>query len=80
MALHMTPGSNPKRAAPATKLELLQASTTADRAWMAEVVSLYGEREAGMARFHGRATGEPGTRLRELYDLYIAARDAYASK
>ena len=60
-----------------SKLRLLQESTEADKAWMAEVRSVFGEREAGMARFHGRATGEPGTRLRELYDLYVKARDAY---
>lgn len=60
-----------------SKLKLLQESTAADRAWMAEVRKIFGERDAGMARFHGRATGEPGTRLRELYDCYVRARDAY---
>ena len=60
-----------------SKLRLLQESTVADKAWMAEVRSVFGEREAGMARFHGRATGEPGTRLRVLYDQYVKARDAY---
>lgn len=60
-----------------SKLRLLQESTEADRAWMKEVRAVFGEREAGMARFHGRATGEPGTRLRELYDRYVKARDAY---
>jgi hypothetical protein len=44
---------------------------------MAEVKAVFGEREAGLARFHGRATGEPGSRLRELYDRYVKARDAY---
>lgn len=44
---------------------------------MAEVVAVFGEREAGMARFQDRASGEPGTRLRELYDLYVSAREAY---
>lgn len=44
---------------------------------MAEVRAQFGDREAGMARFHGRATGEPGTRLRELYDQYVKTRDAY---
>lgn len=63
-----------------SKLRLLQESTKADRAWMTEVRSVFGEREAGMARFHGRATGEPGTRLRELYDIYVKARDAYEAQ
>lgn len=63
-----------------SKLRLLQESTEADKAWMAEVRSVFGEREAGMARFHGRATGEPGTHLRELYDRYVKARDAYNAK
>ena len=40
----------------------------------------FGERDAGMARFHGRANGEPGTRLRELYDCYVKARDAYEAQ
>jgi len=60
-----------------SKLRLLQESTEADKAWMLEVRSVFGERDAGMARFHGRATGEPGTRLRELYNIYVKARDAY---
>lgn len=47
---------------------------------MDEVRAIFGERDAGMARFHGRAKGEPGTRLRELYDRYIKARDAYNSQ
>jgi hypothetical protein len=60
-----------------SKLRLLQESTAADRAWMAEVASIFGEREAGLARFQGRATGEPGSHLRDLYDRYVKARDAY---
>jgi hypothetical protein len=62
-----------------SKLRLHQEFATADRAWMAEVAAVFGEREAGMARFHGRATGEPGSRLRELYDQYVKARDAYGA-
>lgn len=61
------------------RLQLLQASSAADKAWMAEVVVVFGERFAGMARFQERANGEPGTRLRELYNEYVAARDAYQS-
>lgn len=60
-----------------SKLRLLQESTAADKAWMTEIAAVFGEREAGMARFQGRATGEPGSRLRELYDRYVRARDAY---
>jgi hypothetical protein len=63
-----------------SKLRLLQESTAADKAWMAEVRNVFGEREAGMARFHGDATGEPGTRLRELYNSYVKARDAYEAQ
>ena len=62
-----------------SKLSLLKASIAADRAWMTEVIALFGERNSGMARFQERANGEPGTRLRELYDAYVAARDAYQS-
>ena len=63
-----------------SKLRLLQEYTAADKAWMAEVATVFGERDAGMARFHGRATGEPGSRLRELYDRYVKARDAYEAR
>lgn len=62
-----------------SKLVLHQEFAAADRAWMAEVAAVFGEREAGMARFHGRATGEPGTRLRELYNQYVKAREAYGA-
>jgi len=63
-----------------SKLKLLQASSEADRLWMSEVRSVFGDRDAGMARFHGRATGEPGSHLRDLYDRYVKARDAYAAR
>lgn len=62
-----------------SKLKLLQAASAADKAWMDEVARVFGERDAGMARFHGRATGEPGTKLRELYECYVKTRDAYQS-
>ena len=62
-----------------SKLRLLQESTEADRAWMAEVEAVFGKRDAGLARFQDRANGEPGSRLRELYNRYVAARDAYLS-
>jgi len=63
-----------------SKLKLLQEASEADKAWMAEVRDVFGEHEAGMARFHGRATGEPGTHLRDLYDRYVKTRDAYAAR
>ena len=63
-----------------SKFRMLQEAADADKAWMEEVKSVFGEREAGMARFHGRATGEPGSRLRELYDRYVKTRDAYDGK
>lgn len=63
-----------------SKLRLLQESTDADRAWMSEVKAVFGDRDAGMARFQGRANGEPGSRLRELYDRYVKAREAYEAQ
>lgn len=63
-----------------SKLRLHQNSAAADRAWMAEVAVVFGEKDAGLARFQGRANGEPGTRLRELYDCYVKARDAYDAR
>ncbi len=60
-----------------SRLQLLKESTAADRAWMAEVAIVFGEREACLARFQDRANGEPGTRLRDLFNLYVKARDAY---
>lgn len=47
---------------------------------MSEIASIFGAREAGMARFHGRATGEPGSHLRELYEEYVKTRDAYRAQ
>jgi hypothetical protein len=44
---------------------------------MAEVAEVFGTRNAGLARFDGRAMGERGSKLRGLYDAYIAARDVY---
>jgi hypothetical protein len=69
-----------ERPATATKLQLLQASTAADNAWMAEIAMLFGAREAGAARFHDRAQGEPGSRLRELFDAHVRTRDAYLER
>jgi hypothetical protein len=63
-----------------SRLKLLQEASSADKEWMDEVRGVFGERDAGMARFHGRATGEPGTRLRDLYDRYVQTRDAYDAR
>ena len=58
-----------------SRLKLLQASSAADKAWMAEVFVVFGPEEASLARFQDRAG--PGSRLRQLYNSYVAARDAY---
>ncbi|MGD9982351.1 MAG: hypothetical protein AB7H66_09065 [Hyphomonadaceae bacterium] len=63
-----------------SRLTLLKDSTAADRAWMAEVAAVFGAREAGLARFDGRAMGEPGSKLRELYAAYEKARAAYEAR
>jgi hypothetical protein len=62
-----------------SKLRLLQAAATAEKAWMVEVEALFGARNASYARFQDRANGEPGTQLRALYEAYAKARDAYVS-
>jgi hypothetical protein len=62
-----------------SKISLWQAAIAADKAWMVEVVAEFGERNAGLARFQDRANGQPGTRLRQLYNSYVAARDAYSA-
>lgn len=61
-----------------SKFALFQAARAADKAWMAEIVRIFGDQEAGRARFHGRATGAPGSRLRDLYHRYVVTRDAYS--
>ncbi|MEZ5996104.1 MAG: hypothetical protein R3C25_10135 [Hyphomonadaceae bacterium] len=62
-----------------SKLALFQAASAADKAWMIEVARIFGNSEAGLARFHGRATGEPGSQLRALYLRYVETSDAYES-
>jgi hypothetical protein len=56
---------------------LFLAASAADKAWMDEIAPIFGDREAGMARFHGHATGEPGSHLSHLYQGYVSTRDAY---
>lgn len=62
-----------------SRLALFQAADAADKALMFEIVRIFGDSNAGRARCLGRATGELGSHLRELYDLYLTARDAYRS-
>lgn len=62
-----------------SRLALYLAATGADKAWMAEVARLFGERDAGLARVHGWAAGAPGSPLRELHDRYVRTREAYNS-
>lgn len=63
-----------------SKVRLMQASTEAEKAWMLEVVAVLGAKDASMARYQDRASGAPGTRLHELYNAYIAAREAYLAR
>ena len=60
-----------------SRLRLLQAAATAEKAWMAEVESIFGARDASYARYQDRATGEPGSQLRILHEAFVSARAAY---
>jgi len=60
-----------------SKLRLLQAAAVAEKAWMAEVEAVFGARDASYARFQERASGDPGSLLRDLHDAYVKARAAY---
>lgn len=62
------------------RLALFQAVDAADKAWMLEITRIFGDRDAGMARVHGRAAGEPNSNLRALHDHYIASCDAYRAR
>lgn len=62
-----------------SRFALFAAANAADKAWMAEVARVFGPREAGLARVHGRAAGEPGSHLRDLHDRCVKTRDAYAA-
>jgi hypothetical protein len=57
----------------------MQAMTEAESAWMSEVREVFGDRDAGLARFQERGQGELGSRLRDLYTAYVTARDKYAA-
>lgn len=65
---------------PTSKLTLLREASAADKEWMLEVAAVFGARDAGLVRLQNRGCGEPGSRLRALYDRYVATRDAYLSK
>ena len=62
-----------------SRLHLMQAMTVAEIAWMAEVKNVFGERDAGLARFQDRAIGEPGSHLNTLYLAFAASRDSYTA-
>jgi hypothetical protein len=62
-----------------SRLALFVAANAADEAWMAEVARVFGACEAGLARVHGRAAGEPGSHLRDLHDRCMRTRDAYVA-
>ncbi len=61
-----------------SRLRLLQALSDAENAWMNEVRLVFGERDAGLVRFQERGSGEPGSRLHDLYVAYVAARESYS--
>lgn len=63
-----------------SRLALFQAVAAADTAWMAEIVRVFGDRDASSARYHGRANGEPSSVLRELRDTYVAVLCAYRAR
>lgn len=63
-----------------TRLALFQAVAAADRAWMAEITRIFGDRDAASARFHGTANGEPTSLLRELRDTYVTVLHAYRAR
>lgn len=46
----------------------------AESAWITEIRRLFG-RDFGDALYDARGRGEPGSRLRELHDAYVVARD-----
>ena len=54
------------------------ATLAADNAWQAALEEAFGRR-AGDARYAAHGRGEPGSKLRALYDAFSAARDAYTA-
>jgi|GEM_PF-1542279 len=72
-------GGKPGDAPKISKVRLLQASKAAEDAWLAEVESVLGAREASLARYQGRANGAPGSRMNDLYKSFLAAQSAYSA-
>jgi hypothetical protein len=72
-------GGKPADAPKVSRVRLMQASKAAENAWLAEIEAVLGAGEASLARYQGRANGAPGTRLNDLYNLFIAAQSAYTS-
>jgi hypothetical protein len=60
-----------------SRYALFCAAKAADNAWMSEIARVFGVKDAGRARIQGRASGEPGSHLRALYDQSETARIAY---
>ena len=50
---------------------------TADSRWHAELVRIYGRRNASQVRYTKQARGEVGSNLRVLYDNREAAREMW---
>lgn len=55
------------------KLEAYEAFSTADDAWQAEIVRLFGRPDAGDVRYKKAGRGESGSELRRLHDARMAA-------
>jgi hypothetical protein len=60
-----------------TTINAYLAAVTADDRWHAELVRIYGRRNAANVRYTKAASGEPGSNLRYLYDARQAAREAW---
>jgi hypothetical protein len=60
-----------------SRLRLFHDANAADEIWMAEIVRMFGARDAGRVRVQGLGEGEPGSHLRTLYERCAAARSAY---
>lgn len=54
------------------------AALAADNACQAALEETFGRR-AGDARYAAHGRGEPGTKLRSLYEAFVSAREAYTA-
>ena len=59
---------------------LYLAAVAADNAWHAELVRIFGRRNAANVRYQKSGRGDPGSNLRYLYDARTAAREAWERK